>query len=241
MTNVKRIGEAHLVINVIDLTKRTICLVLPGGGYQLLSNRESGPVATKLNMLGYNTAILYYSCKPRVPLEEGLDALKELSKDYDNIIVFGFSAGGHLASLLATEKEKYNLKAAILAYPVISLSEYTHEDTARNFLGSNLSKEERIKYSSQYRVSGNTVPCFIWTTKDDELVPFENTVMMKNSLDKEGIKNKVIIFEHGVHGLALADVTAVVNGDNETYNRPDIAKWINEADSFIKEVINERR
>ena len=237
MTFVKRVGEAHLVINVIDLTKRTICLVLPGGGYYLLSNRESGPVATKLNMFGFNTAILYYSCKPRVPLKEALDTLKELSKDYDNIIVFGFSAGGHLASLLATKKEKYNLRAAILAYPVISLDEYTHEDTARNFLGASLDKEERIKYSSQYRVDSNTIPCFIWTTKDDELVPYENTLMMKKSLDKYGIKNKIIIYDHGVHGLALADETAVVNNDEKTYIRPDIAKWINEANCFIKDII----
>ena len=237
MTNVKRIGDAHLVINVIDLTNKTICLILPGGGYQLLSNRESGPVATKLNMMGYNTAVLYYSCKPLIPLEEGLETLRELSKDYSNIIVFGFSAGGHLASLLATEKGKYNLKCAVLAYPVITFLKYTHEETARSFLGSKFTDDERKKYSSELRVDSNTVPCFIWTTKDDELVPYENTIMMKEALDKKGIKNTVITYEHGVHGLALADETAVVNGDNATYNRPDIARWIIEADNFIKEII----
>ena len=61
--------------------------------------------------------------------------------------------------------------------------------------------------------------------------------MFKEALDKYHIKNKVMIFDHGVHGLALADETAVVNGDNATYNRKDIAIWLNEAIKFIKEVV----
>ena len=237
MTFVKRIGEAHLVINIIDYNQKTVFLILPGGGYQLLSNRESGPIATRANMEGYNSAILYYTCKPYIPYEEGLASLKELSKDFLNIVAIGFSAGGHLASLLATTKEKYNLKASILCYPVISLKEYTHEDTARSFLGNDLSDETRIKYSSQYRVDDNTVPTFIWTTKDDELVPYENTLMMAESLKKHHILNETLIFERGVHGLALADETAVVSGDYKTYNRPDIAIWFNEAIKFVKKVI----
>ena len=237
MTIVKRIGEAHLVINIIDFNQKTVILILPGGGYTLLSNRESGPVATRVNMEGYNSAILYYTCKPHIPLIEGLGALKELSKDFSNIVVIGFSDGGHLASLLATEKEKGNLKAAILCYPVISLKEYTHEETARNFLGSDLSDEARIQYSSQYRVDDDTVPTFIWTTKDDEIVPYENTLMMADALKCHNIINQVMIFDSGVHGLALADETAVVNGDNLTYNRPDIAIWFDEAMCFIKKVL----
>ena len=237
MTNVIRIGKAHLVVNIIDLNQKTICLVLPGGGYTLLSNRESAPVATKLNLEGFNTAVLYYSCEAMTPLDEGLEALKILSETYDNIVVFGFSAGGHLASLLATSPKKYNLKAGVLAYPVITLKEYTHEETAKKFLGEFDNIENRNKYSSEERVDSATVPCFIWTTNDDELVPVKNTLLFKEALDRNNIKNKVMIFEHGVHGLALADETAVVNGDNTTYNRKDIAIWFTEAVKFIKEVV----
>ena len=237
MTIVKRVGEGHLVINVIDLNQQTCVLILPGGGYYLLSNRESGPVATKFNMLGYNTAVLYYTCKPLTPYDEGLKALEMLSKDFRQIVVVGFSAGGHLASLLATTSEKYNLKAAILCYPVITFLDYTHEETAKNFLGNNDSKEERIKYSSERRVDATTIPTFIWTTRDDELVPFENTTLMKASLDKFHIKNEILIFEHGIHGLALADETAVVNNEFDKYCRKDIAEWIVKANDFIKDVL----
>lgn len=238
MTIVKRIGEAHLVINIIDYNQKTVCLVLPGGGYQLLSNRESAPVGTKLNMEGYNTAILYYSCKPLIPYKEGLQALELLSKDFPNIVVFGFSAGGHLASLLATSEAKYNLKAAVLCYPVITLKKFTHEDTAKAFLGNNDNEDNRNLYSSELRVNETTVPTFIWTTRDDEIVPVENTLLMEASLNKYHIRNKVIVFDSGVHGLALADETAVVGKDYKTYFRPDIAVWFTEAVHFIKDIID---
>ena len=71
---------------------------------------------------------------------------------------------------------------------------------------------------------------------DDETVPYENTLMMREALDRNKIKNQVIIFPHGVHGLALADETAVVNGNTEVFFRPDIAIWFTEAIKFIKEV-----
>lgn len=237
MTIVKRIGEAHLVINIIDYNQKTIFLILPGGGYHILSNRESGPVATSVNMEGYNSAILYYTCKPLIPYEEGKASLKELSKDFKNIVVIGFSAGGHLASLLATTEEKENLKAAVLCYPVISLKEYTHEETAKSFLGNDLSDEKRLKYSGHTRVNSDTVPTFIWTTKDDEIVPYENTLMMAEALKKYNILNQVLIFDSGVHGLALANETAVVGFDDKTYNRSDIAIWFKEAIKFIKKVV----
>ena len=240
MTIVKRIGEGHLVINIIDLNQKTIVLILPGGGYQLLSNRESGPVATKFNMMGYNTAILYYTCKSLVPLSEGLEALKELSKSFSDIVVIGFSAGGHLASLLGTEHAKYNLKAMVLSYPVITFLDHTHEETAHSFLGKDDNLENRMKYSSERRVSIDTVPTFIWTTKDDELVPVENTILMKDALERFHIYHEVIVFEHGAHGLALADETAVVGGDYDKYYRKDIAIWVDKADAFIKKVIESK-
>lgn len=237
MTVVKRIKNAHLVINIIDLKSDTIVLIIPGGGYRLLSNRESGPVATKFNMLGYNTAVLYYSCLPLVPLEEGKEALKELSKEYKNIVAIGFSAGGHLVGLLGTEKEKYNLKAIVLCYAVISFMEYSDKDTAHNFLGNTENSEGLIKYSIQNRVNNDTVPTYIWTTKEDEIVPYENSLMMIDALKKNNVYYEYKIYEHGKHGLALADETAVVNGDL-TFTSKEIANWPNNVSKFIEKILN---
>lgn len=238
MTIVKRIGNAHLVINIIDLNQDTMILIFPGGGYTLLSNRESAPVATKFNMLGYNTAILYYSCNGLDVLDEAKEALEELSKTNKNIFVIGFSAGGHLAGLLGTEKEKHNLKGMVLCYPVITLLEFTHEETAHKLLINNDTKDERKKYSVELRVDKDTVPTFIWTTKDDELVPYENVLLLIDSLNKYGIYNESVIYPHGRHGLALADETAVVNHDL-SFKDEEIAKWPLKVDEFIKKVLGE--
>lgn len=237
MTYVIRVGKAHLVINLIDLSKKTIVLILPGGGYSILSNRESGPVATKFNMLGFNTAILYYSCEPYTPLVEAVDAVRMLSCEYENIFVVGFSAGGHLAGYLGTNDYLGNLKGMILCYPVISFVDHVDYETANNLLTRSSDIKEKEKYSIERRVTDKTVPCFVWTTKDDDDVPYENTLMLVDELKKYHIYHECIIYEHGRHGLALADETAIVDGDTSFTNK-EIAKWPIIAKDFIIKILN---
>ncbi len=238
MTIVKKLSQATIVLNIINFSK-TIVLICPGGGYQLLSNRESGPISVRFNCLGYNTAILYYSlapCKPTQPYLDGVEALKELTKDYDNIIVVGFSAGGHLAGLLGTRAYEYNVKGMVLCYPVISLGEYRHDQTAYNFMGGEYNEKLINEYSVNKCVSKNTVPCYVWTTENDELVDVHNTYMLIDELKKNGIYYESMIYPNGKHGLALADETAVVEGNDE-YLNPEIAKWPYNVDEFIKRII----
>ena len=237
MTIVKRIGEGHLVINIIDFNQDIVILVIPGGGYALLSNRESGPVATRFNILGYNTAVLYYTCKPLMPLKEGVMAVEELSKDFKNIVTIGFSAGGHLAGFLGTNDYLGNLKIMVLCYPVVSLYKHQHDDTAHNLLGDNDTLDSRIKYSIEERVTSKTVPCYIWTTSTDELVPYENTLMLIDKLKEHNIKYEAKIYDHGCHGLALADETSIVNHD-PSFADKEIAHWPYDVDKFIKKILN---
>ncbi len=238
MTYIKNIDDISLGYNIVNYSK-TILLIIPGGGYERLSNREAWPVAIRFNMKQYNTAVLYYTCGPCKAFkmfEDGKKAIKELAKDFDNIIVFGFSAGGHLAALLASVGKEYNVKASVLAYPVISLNEKTHEQTASNFLGDQNTLENRIKYSAQNMVNKDTVPCYIWTTKTDELVPYENTLMYIEKLKENNIYYECKIYDEGRHGLALADMTTVVENDMSYYNE-EIAKWPELVEEFIKKII----
>ena len=96
-----------------------------------------------LNATFYNhklfnpVAIVKYSVAPHadfIQLKQGLEVVEELSKTYEKIVVCGFSAGGHLAGLVATEKAKNNIKAMILCYPVITLCDKTHLGTRTNLL-----------------------------------------------------------------------------------------------------------
>lgn len=104
--------EASLHIHLQDLSNnfawrvRPIVIVCPGGAYAYTSDREADPVAMQFLAMGYNAAVLRYSCAPaRYP-----DALIQLGRahlylrrhaeefmiDPDAIYTIGFSAGGHL-------------------------------------------------------------------------------------------------------------------------------------------------
>ena len=235
--NNKENGFKVIVNEVYD--NKPIIVIFPGGAYHHLSTREAIPVSNKFISLGYNTAVVYYSIAPFSNYIQEMQAnmvIKTLSEKYDAIFTLGFSAGGHLAALAATQENVYNIKGMILSYPVISLKEYTHKETQANFLGNNNNLQNQEKYSIHKRVNKNTVPCFIWTTKDDKSVPYENTLMMVEALKKNNIFHKCVIFPTGPHGMALADETAIKDGDTSYVNK-EVATWVNEADKFIKEVL----
>lgn len=130
--------------------KRNAMLVIPGGGYGMVSEREAEPIARKFYAEGYNTFVLHYSVGPDAttdtlsgrpkPLLEASMAMAHIRRnaqryniDPDKIAIIGFSAGGHLAASLATmwhydfikdicgiEFGENKPNAAILSYAVIS-------------------------------------------------------------------------------------------------------------------------
>jgi len=220
----------------------TIILIIPGGSYAFTSIRESNPVSDRFLSLGYNTSILRYSVFPLThptQLNEGVKSLEILSKRFKNIFCIGFSAGGHLTGLLGTNDIKYNLKGIILCYPVISFNEYCHEKSRQNFLGELDNENNRKLFSIQNRVNKNTVPCFVWTMKTDELVNYNNSVLLIEALKKNNIKFQYEIFENGVHGIALADKTTIKN-DDKNYINENVAKWVDKAVNFIEDILKNK-
>ncbi|HEY2671633.1 MAG TPA: alpha/beta hydrolase [Rugosimonospora sp.] len=87
-------------------------LVVPGGGYSRNAEHEGAPVARWLNSLGVSAFVLRYRVAPYrypVPLLDGQRAIRYIRHHADRfgidpgrVGVLGFSAGGHLAGLLAT-------------------------------------------------------------------------------------------------------------------------------------------
>ncbi len=200
--------------------KRAMLVICPGGAYRYCSEREAEPVAIRFNALGYNCAVLYYttnseergSIYPR-PLDELADALKwirsnakDLNTDPNKIVVMGFSAGGHLAASLGVFWQRYGEKARpnalVLCYPVITTGPLAHQRSIKNLIGED-EGQLRMLMSLENQVGPETPASFLWTTKTDQSVPYENSVMFKQSLDRFGIQNELIIYPEGVHGLSL--------------------------------------
>jgi acetyl esterase/lipase len=241
--------------------KRKAVLICPGGAYSYCSNREGEPIATAFLAAGYNAFILDYSTKNKTrkgkkfpgQLIEAAMAMKfikdnaeKLHIDPNYVFVTGYSAGGHLAASLgilygskyvtdALEMpENYARPAGmILAYPVISSGEYAHRGSIDNILHDEKDDPEALlKVSLETRVDENTVPTFLWHTREDTTVPVENSIFLAASLAKHKIPFEMHIYPYGGHGISLANnVVRAVN--------PTAAQWFGEAVRWMETIKND--
>lgn len=205
-------------------------IVCPGGGYAALAdNHEGRQVANWLNGLGITAFVLKYRLGPRyhhpVELDDAQRAIRmvraqaqEFRVAPDRIGIFGFSAGGHLASSAATHFDAGNANAPdpidkassrpdflILGYAVISLTTpYTHKGSLKNLLGDNPDPKLVESLSSELQVTPQTPPTFLFHTNEDKAVPAENSVLFYLALRKNNVPAEMHIFEKGPHGVGLA-------------------------------------
>jgi acetyl esterase/lipase len=205
-------------------------VICPGGGYvHLAMGYEGYDVAKWLNSLGGAGFVLKYRLGPRyhhpAEMEDGLRAMRFVrfhAADYgiapDRIGLWGFSAGGHLASTVGTHFDSGNPNAAdpidrvgsrpdfmVLAYPVITFTEpYLHRGSMRNLLGDNPDPKLVRLLSNELQVTPETPPTFLFQTSDDKTVPVDNSVMFYEALVKNHVPAEMHIFEHGNHGVGLA-------------------------------------
>ncbi|SEG99891.1 Acetyl esterase/lipase [Nonomuraea solani] len=205
-------------------------IVFPGGGYGHLADHEGEPVARWLNSLGVNAFVLRYRIAPHrhpLPLLDAARAVRWVRHhaaahgvDPGRVGVLGFSAGGHLAGLLATESGPMLAEGphdavdaadprpdlAVLCYAVTVLTgPAANEGSARNLLGADAPEPARAELSIAGRVGAATPPMFLWHTADDEAVPVENTLRVSEALARHGIPQEVHIYPSGRHGLGLAE------------------------------------
>ncbi|MBD5131776.1 MAG: alpha/beta hydrolase [Clostridiales bacterium] len=226
----------------IKTRKRPAILVIPGGGYSIVSDREGEPVALKYIDSGFVSFVLSYSVQTPypTPLVEAMLAVMYIRDNADKycidkkkVCAIGFSAGGHLAGLLATVKPSeasmvnndiaYVIPdAVILSYPVVTMGEYTHEGTRSVITGGD--EMLRKNLSIDKRVDKNAVPAFIWHTYNDNCVPVENSLMLAQAYRKNKIPFALHIFEHGGHGLSLAD-DEVCDFTEHQQNLYKVGKW----------------
>lgn len=208
----------------------TAIVICPGGAYcGLATDHEGRAVAEWLNSLGMAAFVLHYRLGPRyhhpVPLMDVQRAIRMVragAEDYrvdpTRVGVWGFSAGGHLASTAAThfdcgiigEENGVNRAScrpdfAILGYPVITMTEpYTHLDSRRFLLGDDLDPELISLLSNESQVTPETPPTFLFHTDSDDCVPAENSVLFYLALRKAGVPAELHIYADGPHGVGLA-------------------------------------
>jgi len=215
----------------------TAVVVCPGGGYQNLAfEKEGTDIAKWLNSLGISAFVLKYRLGPKyhhpAMIHDAQRAIRtvrsraaELHVQPDRIGIWGFSAGGHLASTAATHFDSGDPSAAdpieragsrpdfaILSYPVISMnSEIVHKGSRTNLLGAEPDPKLADDLSNDERVTAQTPPTFLFHTTTDATVPVENSVRFYMALRKAGVPAELHIFQNGPHGVGLAPTDATLS------------------------------
>lgn len=229
-------------------------LILPGGGYDHVSARESEPVALRFAAKGYCAFVLQYSVAPLcfpTALREAAMAMgyirshsPELGINADMIAAVGFSAGAHLCGTLGTlfdspEVADIGTPAQLrpdalgLHYPVAVSWGHTHEGSFRCLCGEDEALRRRL--SLDRLVRPDMSPVFLWHTRDDASVPCRNSLILARRLEEENIDFAMHIYHSGVHGLSTADEQAYPAGRVPPIS-PDIPGWLDAEVRFFEEI-----
>lgn len=191
-------------------------VICPGGGYDHLAWRNEGTDwAPFFNDMGIAAIVLKYRMPHGVkeaPLSDAEQAMRLVRKNAqawhvnrDDIGIMGFSAGGHLASTVATES-KGDAKAnfQILFYPVITMMPgYTHKGSHDNLLGKKPGKSTEREYSTDRQVSRATPRAFILLSDDDTVVPPANGVSYYLELYRHDVPASLHVYPSGNHGFGF--------------------------------------
>ncbi|MGI6494798.1 MAG: alpha/beta hydrolase [Kiritimatiellia bacterium] len=224
----------------------TAAVICPGGGYGgLCSSYEGHDIARWLNGMGITGVVLEYRCAPHrhpLPLEDAKRAMRlvrraapEKGLDPHRIGIVGFSAGGHLASTLATHFDPGNPAAPqgtvegvscrpdfqILVYPVISLLGFSHGGSRDNLLGPVQTGEMLRFLSNERQVTIDTPPAFVAHSATDQLVPVENSRAYVAALQAAGVAVAYHELAEGAHGLGCG-------------SGPQWAEWQEKCEAWLK-------
>ena len=204
-------------------------LICPGGGYLgVCDTYEGEELAPFFNGLGISAFVLRYRHAPKSyypkPMEDASEAMalirarsKEWNIDPGKVGIMGFSAGGHLASVISTQWQRPEFRAhshypdisarpdfSILVYPVIDLDRLTaYAVTGLNLLTDKASPEEIREFCSQEKVTRDTPPAFLFTTGPDNDVPCENSIEYYKALRRCGVPAQLHIYDAGPHGIGF--------------------------------------
>ena len=211
--------KAELTVFLPDVKKATgrAVVMCPGGGYSHLAMQHEGTDwATFFNSQGIALIVLKYRMphgNPQVPISDAEEALKTVRRnatewhiDRNDVGIMGFSAGGHLASTIATHsKGEAAPNFQILFYPVITMDlSFTHKGSHDNLLGTDHSKKDmkklEIEYSNDLQVNRTTPRAFLALSDDDKAVPAANGFNYYEQLYRHDVPASIHIYPTGGHG-----------------------------------------
>ena len=200
-----------------EATGRAV-IICPGGGYQHLAMAHEGhDWAPFFNNMGIAAIVLKYRMprgEAEVPVSDAEEAVRLVRRNASawnikagDVGIMGSSAGGHLASTVATKATGDALPDfQILFYPVITMMpDITHKGSHDNLLGDEPKKKAEREYSSDMQVSRVTPRAFIALSDDDHSVLPANGVNYYIELYRHDVPASLHVYPSGGHGWGNRD------------------------------------
>jgi acetyl esterase/lipase len=212
-------------------------IVLPGGGYTMLSNREGGShIAARFAELGIAAFLLKYRLPsdrtmsrreigPVQDVQRALEVVRARAAEWgvarDRVGLVGCSAGGHLAAFAGTRFDQdFGATAPganrrpdflTLLYPVISFDDgITHLGTRTALIGERPAPERIAAYSADLLVSARTPPTFLVHGLDDSAVSVRNSARFLEALQRHDVACAMHLYERGEHGFGAVNPASPV-------------------------------
>ena len=212
-------GKAQMVCFLPTAPSGKAIVGVPGGGYSMLSNSHEGYLASDwLNKRG----IAYFVVNYRLPngdrtipmgdVQKGIRIVRDSAAIWGinphDVGIMGFSAGGHLASVISTHSD-FDVRPdfSILFYPVISMDEkVSHVWSCRNFLGEGQKDPKLVHdFSTQNAVRRHLTPpaCIIMSGDDNLVPPLTNGLAYYTAMRNAGNDCALFLYPTGGHGYGF--------------------------------------
>ena len=211
-------GAASMVVFLPQQPTGRAVVCCPGGGYVFLSNSHEGAAWSEFfNERGIAFAMVNYRLPhgdrtlPFSDAEQAMRTMRDSAAVWNvnphDVGIMGSSAGGHLASTIATHAE-FDLRPdfQILFYPVITLGPGTHRGSLENLLGDDRNDPDIVRlYSNQYQVKSSLTPPAILLLSDDDsaVPPVANAIAYYTAMREAGNSCTLHIYPSGGHGYGI--------------------------------------
>lgn len=199
-----------------------VAFVCPGGAYHRVCDFVEGyPYAKKLNAMGYHAIVVFYRVREKAlfpnpqddlgrAIGEAMLMVEKWKLDLEGYSIWGSSAGGHLVASFGTDSmgyPNYNLPkpaALILTYPVVTMGKKTHFQSRDHHMGVTPTAEAIRARSVEQQITPNYPPTFLWWGDEDDVVHPDNSRMLRDALEKNGIPCEWHEYPGISHGVGIA-------------------------------------
>ncbi len=255
------IHEAHQ--NGVPTPKRPAIIVLPGGAFTFLSDREAEPVALTFAREGFHTFVLSYSIGDDSvfpnPLDDVSGAIWTVRQraeawgiEADQIALMGFSAGACVAAMSATQWNTPGLarrvgappdgikpNAAVIGYGASLLSTIFDSDDEDLIVPApgKLTADRTPQVDVVNYVGPHTAPMFIWHNRYDKLVPVKNALLMADQMERHKLPFELHIFQSGEHGMSVNNLLSNPTGEGID---DSVSQWVSLCARWLRKLFAQR-